>query len=188
MDYLLQINLEDLLKIYDSAEEISKWIYRYYSDIVNPKIIPEKQVINNLNKIIRLVERLLLFKQIDPKLTSTFIYKKDKNIFEPDEKRKPEETANEEINFYKSETNFFNSDGNTDKLNRQDKYLSNENDNEVGIKDFKDIAKLGGRYDDNKKNNDKISPINQYSDNILDDISVGSLNSLREDSSNREQF
>ena len=44
MDYLLQINLEDLFKIYDSAEEICKWIYRYYSDIISPQTIPEKQV------------------------------------------------------------------------------------------------------------------------------------------------
>jgi hypothetical protein len=45
MDYLLQINLEDLFKIYDNAEEISKWIYRYYSDIINTKNVPENQVI-----------------------------------------------------------------------------------------------------------------------------------------------
>lgn len=43
-DYLLQINLEEPFKLYDTAEEISKWIFKTYSDIINKTTISEKQV------------------------------------------------------------------------------------------------------------------------------------------------
>jgi len=163
-DYLLNINLDEVIKIYDSAEEITKWIFKFYCDIITPKVISEKQVT-------RLVDRLLLLKKIDQKSQPT-----NKNIFEPDDKRKEDEAKSQNNpEFYKSDTNFFNKDG---KKSRQDQYIVNEADTGSAMKE---VLKLGDRYADSKP-----KETNKDSDNILDEISVGSLNSLREDSSNRE--
>lgn len=44
MNYLLNINLTDLLKIYDSPDDITKWIFRSYSDVITKKTVKEIQV------------------------------------------------------------------------------------------------------------------------------------------------
>jgi len=49
---LLNINLSDLLKIYDSADDITKWIFRSYSDVVTKKNIKDSQVVNLVKKIL----------------------------------------------------------------------------------------------------------------------------------------
>jgi hypothetical protein len=48
LDYLLQINLEGCLKTYDDPDDICKWIFRTYDDIINTNIVSEKQVKNIL--------------------------------------------------------------------------------------------------------------------------------------------
>jgi hypothetical protein len=111
----------------------------------------------------------------------------DKNIFEPDEKRRNEE--NNKPEFFKSDTNFFDQSGG--KKSRQDKYQSNDlnSDREISNKDIKDALNFGERYGDSGSNEQhQAKVISKYVDNnMLDDISVGSLNSLREDTnSNRE--
>ena len=84
--------------------------------------------------------------------------------------------------------NFF--DGSGAKKSRQDKYLSNENA-EMDIKDIKDAINFGDRYGDNS-NKGTYSVEDKYKqggDNLLDEFSVGSLNSIREDTnSNREDL
>ncbi len=55
------------------------------------------------------------------------------------------------------------------------------------MNEIKDVLKYGDRYGDSsskEQNNNK----NKCSDNLLDDFSVGSLNSIRDDTiSNRER-
>jgi uncharacterized protein YeeX (DUF496 family) len=44
INYLLQINLEDQIKKSISIEEMTNWIFKMYSDIINIKTVSEKQV------------------------------------------------------------------------------------------------------------------------------------------------
>lgn len=121
---MLNINLSDLLKIYDSADDITKWIFRSYSDVVTKKNIKDSQVVNLVKKILENEKKKAEKRHQNHNLTNennkaTNIYSTagetekeidilgGTNFFEKEDLE--DIGRDKDSQFYKSKTNFFSS-------------------------------------------------------------------------------
>lgn len=171
--YLLQINLEDLIKSQKEAENISKWIYNTYSDIFNVKIISDKQVNKLLQKIL---DKKFFFNSSETVINGLVNKEHELNLFEPDITRKEQEREQ----FYKSNQNFYSAG--KEKINLIDEYEVNED-----IKKEKNTSPLRNMNNINHNNflsneklcvkNSEIGIVDYDQNYYINDMSLESLHS-----------
>src|SRR4051812_27108873 len=88
-DYLLQINLDECIKLYDDPNDICDWVFKTYSDVISKKNLSEKQVLNLVQRIL-LMKRMGQGKKKSPGL-GTNNNNTQEGLFEPDPSRKDQD-------------------------------------------------------------------------------------------------
>jgi hypothetical protein len=167
-NYLLQINLEDVVRSSKDPKEISEWLFVTYCDIFNAELISENQIINLIRKISDKRSKII------PQGTMKNI---KYQLFEPDISRKEEEKE-----FYKSNQNFYSAD--KDNISVVDQSVKEKIPSDDVNGEGKNSVKVN-RY---SKHKDNLIPINltkiptnrnvDYDENYYsNDLSIESLNS-----------
>lgn len=122
-DRLLEIELEEKLKCMQSATKISEILYKTYSDVLIKSIVPERQVINLINKIIAHQNEKKIFKSKaeSPKNFNINII----NSMEKYPRQSPEKGIDDKL-YSKSTQNFFTTTSNNSNINFIDETLQSE--------------------------------------------------------------
>lgn len=121
-DRLLEIELEEKLKSLQSATKIAEILFKTYSDVLIRSIVPERQVINLINKIIaHQNEKKFKTKAESPKNFNINII----NSMEKYPRHSPEQGFDDKI-YSKSTQNFFTTTSNNSNINFVDETLQSE--------------------------------------------------------------
>jgi len=167
-NYLLQINLEDVVRSSKDPKDISEWLFMTYCDIFDAKLISENQIINLIRKISEKRNNIIP----DASLKNIKY-----QLLEPDISRREEEKE-----FYKSNQHFYSADKeNKSEIDKFSKEKIESIDRNVA-------GKNSDKFNRNLKHKDNLIPINltkittnrnvDYDENYYsNDLSIESLNS-----------